>query len=145
MPRPRPANVISWRLHLCLCEMKLSSPNQSPCLQGKVDKIAEALLRHQFQRLVFLRFPCLILSDIHILQPFLAAISPLDPQPAPSLGCHGNFMHASGTFTQRRWNCKVTCRHSLFSDAYPALVPTSPVRIQSCSSLLIFCLDLFFF
>lgn len=29
--------------------------------------------------------------------------------------CQGNFMRASGTSIQHRWNCEVTCRHTLHS------------------------------
>lgn len=55
LPSPRPANVISMRLSLCVCETKLLSQNQSCVYTRERDKTLE-LLRHHLQPLVFLKF-----------------------------------------------------------------------------------------
>lgn len=47
-----------------------------------------------------------------------------DLQPAALLCCQGNFTSVSGTFILHRWNCNVTCRHTL------PLKPSSTVTLQ---------------
>lgn len=51
-------------------------------------------------------------------------IPPRDLELAALLGCQGNFTPVSGTFILHRWNCEVTCRHTL------PLKPSSTVTLQ---------------
>lgn len=102
---------------LCsLCEMFLDATRVCPCLT-----IWRVQLTIWLPFWVTKQSSCgFLLSAIHILEAFWSAFALRDLQPAPLLSCQGNFMHVSGTSIQHRWNCKVTCRHTL------PLRPTQP-------------------
>lgn len=55
-------------------------------------------------------------------------IPPPDLQPAALLCCQGNFTPVSGTFILHRWNCKVTCRHTLPPRPSSAVTPQRETR-----------------
>lgn len=152
------------RDYICVCEIKLSSPNQSRVFTRERDKTLQGfcvikcnpwsfsgyvslicITSHSLQRLceTFLvavhcvkiyshynlytvSFPSFsqwetshLFASVGVLYIFwkrfclYQALSPCDLQLMLLLSCQGNFMCVSGTSIQHRWNCEVTCRHTL--------------------------------